>query len=287
MSENIHFSQPSNKPEKIPNTLEASKIYILPNLMTAGNLFCGFASSITCIHASYALRQYETITGSAADLFKQAVWLILGAIVFDALDGRLARIGKKESLFGAEFDSLADVVSFGLTPALMVYFLITYHAEEHANYKDIGWIVSFIYLLCAAIRLARFNVITHPLLQRTGAKSNYDFVGLPVPFAAVTIAAMILLMLTLDQNSKSYNLSIFALSVLLLLVSFLMISTVLYPSGKKINFTNSSKIALPVIAVIVVTGTLIFREYAILGLCFAYLLYGLFRHGITVLRRKT
>ena len=110
------------------NVTQASRIYFLPNLMTAGNLFCGFAAVIKCIQArlltdagEYALLHPNL---SWITLYTQAVWLILAAVIFDALDGRLARMGGRTSLFGAEFDSLADVVSFGVAPALMVFFLI-------------------------------------------------------------------------------------------------------------------------------------------------------------------
>jgi len=97
---------------------QPSKIYLIPNLMTAGNLFCGFTATLKILEG--ALLQ-STNADAAADLFHAAIWFILGAFVFDFLDGRLARLGGHESAFGREFDSLADIVSFGLAPALMVY----------------------------------------------------------------------------------------------------------------------------------------------------------------------
>src|SRR5438094_7892646 len=93
-----------------------SKIYLLPNLMTAGNLFCGFTATLKILEG--ALLQASS-PDAAGDLFHTAIWLVLGAFVFDFLDGRLARLGGYESPFGREFDSLADIVSFGLAPALM------------------------------------------------------------------------------------------------------------------------------------------------------------------------
>ncbi|HEY0946744.1 MAG TPA: CDP-alcohol phosphatidyltransferase family protein, partial [Opitutaceae bacterium] len=165
----------------------ASRIYFLPNLMTAGNLFCGFVAVIKCIQAHYDMRGAEIITPGASVLFTEAVWFIFGAMAFDMLDGRLARMGGRESLFGAEFDSLADVVSFGLAPALMMFFLILSPTQGYPIFRQIGWLLGFVYLLCAAIRLARFNVITNPLLHRSAKPSNKDFVGLPVPAAAGTV----------------------------------------------------------------------------------------------------
>jgi len=137
--------------------------------------------------------------------FKWAVWLILGAAAFDTLDGRLARVGGRESLFGAEFDSLADVVSFGLVPALLVFFLILSPTHGYPIFQQLGGFLSFIYLLCAAIRLARFNVITNPLLHRDSKDSSKDFLGLPVPAAAGTVASLVLALLSLAESDRDIH----------------------------------------------------------------------------------
>ena len=150
---------------------EASRIYILPSLMTAGNLFCGYLAVIRCIQAKYAAgNMLET-----KEFYTQAVWFILLAVIFDILDGRLARLGGKESLFGKEFDSIADIVSFGMAPALMVFFLILSPTESFPYFRQVGWLIGFIYLLCAAVRLSRFNVITHPLVQGSKPLETEDF----------------------------------------------------------------------------------------------------------------
>ena len=176
-----------------PDTLEASKIYFLPNFMTAGNLFCGFVAIIRCIQAKFTSTAegmeggfIETIARTPAQLYEQAVWFILVAVIFDMLDGRMARMTRKESLFGKEFDSLADVVSFGLAPALLVFFLLLSPTEEFPLVRTIGGLVGFFYLLCAAVRLARYNVITTPLLPHADAFPKDDFLGLPVPAARMT-----------------------------------------------------------------------------------------------------
>ena len=125
------------------------KIYLLPNLMTAGNLFCGFTATLKIVQG--ALIQWSS-PDEAATLFHAAVWFILGACIFDMLDGRLARLGGQDSAFGREFDSLADIVSFGVAPALMVYRIVL------IDFPRVGWIVAFVYLVCGALRLARFNM---------------------------------------------------------------------------------------------------------------------------------
>src|SRR6266446_718082 len=124
------------------------KIYLLPNLMTAGNLFCGFTATLKILEG--ALLQGSD-PDAAGDLFHTAIWFILAACFFDLLDGRLARLGGHESAFGREFDSLADIVSFGLAPALMVYRIVL------QEFPRACWIIAFVYLACGALRLARFN----------------------------------------------------------------------------------------------------------------------------------
>ena len=139
------------------NVTQASRIYFWPNLMTAGNLFCGFLAVINCIQARLAesAASGEYLGWSAAEHYRYAVYLIIGAAVFDSLDGRLARMGGRESLFGAEFDSLADIVSFGIAPALLMFYLILSPTQGYLWFREIGWFVGFVYLLCAAVRLPR------------------------------------------------------------------------------------------------------------------------------------
>src|SRR5215212_1296028 len=184
-------------PENPYNVTQASRIYFLPNLMTAGNLFCGFMAIVQCIQARLAETAPDGLYlgNSTPEHYRFAVWFIFGAAAFDTLDGRLARMGGRESLFGAEFDSMADVVSFGVAPAFLMFYLILAPTPEILWFRNIGWFIGFVYLLCAAMRLARFNVITNPLLHRGKKESSKDFVGLPVPAAASTVASLVLFLL--------------------------------------------------------------------------------------------
>lgn len=263
------------------NVSNASRIYFLPNLMTAGNLFCGFMAIVECIQARLAegafTGEYRGMTNY--EHYKYAVWLIFGAAAFDTLDGRLARMGGRESLFGAEFDSLADVVSFGMAPALLMFYLILAPTTgSYEWFRNIGWAIGFIYLLCAAMRLARFNVITNPLLRPGTKDSNKDFVGLPVPAAAMTVAATVLFLLKLAETDRSLNAWSLALPPLMLLVAFLMVSTVRYPSGKKVDMQTQTKV-LPFIFILCGLGlVVIYKEVAVLGICLAYIFFGLIRY---------
>lgn len=256
---------------------QASRIYFLPNLMTAGNLFCGFSACLRCIEANFAMRGTEGLPASAITDFKWAVVYIFMAMGFDALDGRLARMGGRESLFGAEFDSLADVVSFGLAPALLVYFLILSPTQGEPELLGLGGLLGFIYLLAAAVRLARFNVITHPLLQKPGAKSNKDFIGLPVPAAAGTVGALVLFLLNLAQHDKELHRWALALPPLLLLIAVLMVSTVRYPSGKTIDLRTRTKLTTWIILVAFIAAVVRFKEYGMLICCLGYIFFGLIR----------
>ncbi len=149
-----------DEPQKIK--YDEPRIYLLPNLMTAGNLLCGFVAVLKIVEGALLQNPYPK---QAAQRFELAIVLILVACIFDALDGRLARLGGHESAFGREFDSLADIVSFGVAPALMVYKVVL------IEFPTLGWIVASLYLLCGALRLARFNCLA-------AIQSEFGFEGL-------------------------------------------------------------------------------------------------------------
>jgi CDP-diacylglycerol--serine O-phosphatidyltransferase len=261
------------------NVTQASRIYFLPNLMTAGNLFCGFVAVIHCIQARLAetLPTGEYLNQTSAGHYTQAVWFIFFAAGFDMLDGRLARMGGRESLFGAEFDSLADIISFGIAPALMMYFLILSPTQGYEIFRNIGWFLGFIYLLCAAVRLARFNVITNPLLHGSKKETNKDFVGLPVPAAAATVASLVLFLLHLSAMDKSLRLWALALPPLMLLIAILMVSTVRYPSGKNLDLQTKTRLQPFILFLVLIGLVVLFKEVAVLVACLAYIFVGLIR----------
>jgi len=258
---------------------QASRIYFLPNLMTAGNLFCGFMAVINCIQARLAETSPDHLYlgGNSSDHYRAAVYFIFGAAAFDMLDGRLARMGGRESLFGAEFDSLADVVSFGIAPALMMFFFILSPSQGVVWFRNIGWFVGFVYLLCAAMRLARFNVITNPLLKRSQKEANKDFLGLPVPAAAGTVASVMLFLLNLAESDKSLNRWAFALPPLMLLVAFLMMSSIRYPSGKTIDLQTKTRFRTFALALVILGLLILYKEIGLLVICLGYIFFGIFR----------
>jgi len=278
-SEKAHEADLADREDPFHVT-RASRIYFLPNLMTAGNLFCGFMAVISCVHARLAESALtgEYLDQSPSDHYRAAVYLIIGAAAFDSLDGRLARLGGRESLFGAEFDSLADVVSFGAAPALLVFFFILSPTQGFPWFRQVGWFVGFVYLLCAAMRLARFNVITNPVLRRSQKELSSDFVGLPVPAAAATVAATVLFLLRLADSDKSLNRFSLLLPFLMLLIATLMMSTVRFPSGKKLDLQTQTRLRWLLVFVVMVGLIVLFHEIALICICLAYIGFGLVRH---------
>lgn len=208
------------------------KIYLLPNLMTAGNLLCGFLAILTIFKGMQA----EDLL-AAKPFYEQAMMYIFGSCIFDLLDGRLARLGGQESPFGQEFDSLADMVSFGLAPAMLVSRAVLSDLRLPESFDPSGrtevgvtWAIAFIYLLCGGIRLARFNC-----LARNGTTGG-DFRGIPIPMAAGFVASLTFVMISLAEGNRSLGGWSYLLAAMILGISFLMVSNVSYPSFKKIDF---------------------------------------------------
>lgn len=252
------------------------KIYLLPNLMTAGNLFCGFAAILRIIEGKIAgeVDPEALVSGR----YKEAIAFILGACVFDLLDGRLARLGGRESPFGREFDSLADVVSFGVAPALLVYDIVLH------DFHKTGWIIAFFYLLCGTLRLARFNCVAADPAYQSASK---DFEGFPIPAAAGVIASLTLFMLWLNEGQRQIGNWKFGLPVLMIFLSVLMFSRVRYPSFKAVNWRTERSLPAFVIVIAVLAFSAMNYQWMPAVLFVAFLLYGFVRPFVSkALRRE-
>ncbi len=225
--------------------------YLLPNFFTALSAFLGVMS----------------IIASSQGKFEKAFIYIVFSLIADGLDGRVARLTNTTSKFGVEFDSLADLVAFGMAPAMMLFFA----AGE--NYGRFGALVSGLFVVFGAIRLARFNVTTGELDPRY-------FIGLPIPTAAVVLGSWIML-----DIKYSGHLNILILSGALFL-AFLMVSNFRYPSFKKINLNKS--VAIKVLVLIIVIASFIYL-YPIEGISIVltvYTFYGLFRALKNILKAQ-
>ena len=253
------------------NEAEGPKIYLLPNLMTAGNLFCGFAACLKILEGALIQADARLSATAAAELagdkFHAAIWLILASCIFALLDGRLARLGGTDSSFGREFDSLADIVSFGVAPALMVYRIVLY------EFAKTGWIIASIYLVCGALRLARFNC----LASVNSASANKEFRGFPIPAAAGLVASLTLFMLWFAEGERHLGAWKWVLPPLLLFLSWMMFSGFKYPSFKGINWRTTRSLPRFLLILFTILLTAIYYEWMPFAIFLSYLLYGFLR----------
>ena len=201
-----------------PPTKIKRGIYILPNLFTTGNLFCGFWAIIAVFQEKF---------------FFAAV-AILVASVFDFLDGKVARLSRATSKFGVEFDSLADLVSFGVAPALLAF------SWALRPYGKFGWLAAFLFVACGALRLARFNV------QTSSGEAKY-YKGLPIPAAAFLIALTILLYHRLIETGWVKDIVIL---VMIYALAFLMVSKIRYFSFKEFDLAKKKPFSLFIFVVL-------------------------------------
>jgi CDP-diacylglycerol--serine O-phosphatidyltransferase len=246
------------------------KIYFLPNLLTAANLFCGFVALTKIVEADISVGNYEQI--------KVALGFILLACIFDLFDGRVARMGGVESPFGREFDSLADLISFGAAPAFLVHRVVL--KDVAPLHPEFGWFIASIYLLCGAFRLARFNCLS--AMHQAHSK---DFLGFPIPSAAGLVASLTLFMIWWDEKDFATGYLRYGLPVLLLFLSWMMVSNVRYPSFKTLDLRATRTFTKTLVAILFLGSIMIFREKIlvfVLPVFFtAYLVYGFIRPRIS------
>ena len=221
-------------------------VVILPSGLTLANLFCGV---------------FAIISASRGQLDLAGLLIVLGGVA-DALDGRVARATGSGSRFGSELDSLVDIVSFGIAPAMIMYFAVL-------NREGWDWLIAFIYVLCAAIRLARFNV------EQAGRAKRY-FHGLPSPAAGMTLATYYWF-----SQTPLYNETIlgdlpwhFWLRFLMLALSFLMISNVSYPAVPTIGYRKASEILGSFVVLATIFGLIFLRKQFYFPALVVYVLYG-------------
>ncbi|MDD2898878.1 MAG: CDP-diacylglycerol--serine O-phosphatidyltransferase [Desulfuromonadaceae bacterium] len=229
-------------------------IYILPNLVTASSLFAGFYSMVSTLNGNYSTA---------------AIWIFISAIC-DGLDGKVARMTGTTSKFGVEFDSLADLVAFGVTPAFLMY------AWALKPFGRLGWVASFLFLVCAALRLARFNV-------QVDTVESKRFVGLPTPASACMVASTVLLFFHFEWPSSFKKLAILGLIYLL---AFLMVSNFRYYSFKDPAFIKRQPfgfLLLAVVLLIVIAAEPVIMTFSVLLL---YILSGPVDYIVTWPRRR-
>ncbi len=217
-------------------------IYILPNLFTALSVFFGMMS----------------IIASSQGKFEKAFIYIILSFIADGLDGRVARMTNTSSKFGMEFDSLADIVAFGVAPAMMLFFSVGY------VYGKFGALATGLFVVFGAIRLARFNVTT-------AQNDPTVFIGLPIPTAAAVLASV--LMLNLEIN-HSLDLTILIGSFIL---AILMVSNVRFPSFKKVDLHQNAKLKVLIIIIILASLLYLYPIWTLAISLSGYIIYGVIR----------
>jgi len=250
-----------------PRRRPSRGMYVLPSLFTAGNIAAGY----------YAITQ--SIQGTAGDpaFFDHAALAIGFAVLFDGVDGMIARMTNTASDFGKELDSLADVITFGVAPSLLAY-LWGFRQLTQTGYPlmrerviHLGIFICFLYLICGASRLARFNISVNPQPRNPGRPGKKYFVGMPIPAGAGVIASVV----HFESGSpvEDPRLAIVWLC-LILFTGFLMVSTWRFWSGKEISLGQRHPFQL--VAVIVAIGVLIalYSEYVLIIIALGYLVSG-------------
>jgi CDP-diacylglycerol--serine O-phosphatidyltransferase len=217
---------------------------IVPSFFTVGNMFCGYYSVISAFNGKVAL----------------AAWMIFAGAFLDAMDGKIARFTNSASQFGVEYDSLADVITFGFAPSFLIYSVFA------KNLGVVGILLSFLPLLFGSIRLARFNT------QLKGFDKDF-FLGLPIPIAALTLSSFVIFSEFFYNNAGIFPKTMI---ILVFVVSILMVSTIRYETMPNLNFKGSAKDKIKVILIILGTILIIiFPKIVVFPLMLFYILAGL------------
>ena len=272
-------------------------VYIIPSLFTTANIFCGFSAVILSVNGSVALSR--GLVGDAASDFDTAAIFIGWAVLFDFLDGRVARMTNSTTQFGVEFDSIADVLTFGIAPAMLAYCWGYGFVPEFGR---LPWAISFLYLICGALRLARFNVqASKPALQKAGASPKLDkkaFVGMPIPAGASLIAAIVHFTSTpvtavaprpFELLGRQYSIGPYewsiALLALVVCLSLLMVSTFRYTAFKSVGPRARNPRLVILLLAVGIAAVYYYSEYVLLAIASLYALHGVVGKIISTIRR--
>ena len=242
-------------------------MYVLPSLFTAGNIAAGY----------YAITQ--SIRGANGDehSFNRAAVAIGFAVLFDGLDGRVARMTNTSSDFGREFDSLADVITFGVAPSLLAFLwgvqsvLPTAYPELQDRLYQLGGVLCFLFLISGACRLARFNISDNPQPRNPGRPGRKYFVGMPIPAGAGVIASVV----HFEQGSPVHSLGMSCVwMALIAAVGFLMVSSWRFWSAKGVNLNEKQPVRGVLMIAALLTLTIVFSRYMLILMAMVYLVSG-------------
>jgi len=275
---------------KSPDRRPRRAAYALPTIFTAGNVYLGFYSLLKVFEGSMAM----ITAADTAHLHFQAAALAIGlAFVLDGLDGRIARMTNTVSEFGREMDSLADVITFGIAPGVLAFSWGVFFVSPTVGppvdprvfqyLRQAGYFCAFLFLICGALRLARFNIQKNPMPKNPGRSDRKYFVGLPIPAGAALVASIVYASgsTPLDDWRKAAG-----WLALLALLAFLMVSTWRYPSFKDVHLTRPRS---PVTIVLYAAAIYLiwnFPQPAVFGMSVAYVLSGIVIRVGGIVRRR-
>ncbi|MDQ6758756.1 MAG: CDP-diacylglycerol--serine O-phosphatidyltransferase [Acidobacteriota bacterium] len=256
--------------------------YALPTLFTAGNLLLGFIAILRAFQA--AVHGAAGQSGPSEDL-AVAAKAIGFAVALDGLDGRIARMTNTVSDFGREMDSLADVITFGVAPAVLAYTWGVQFMQPGGLLPDhrVGYLLCFLFLLCGSVRLARFNVQTNPVPKNPGRLGRKYFVGLPIPAGAGMLAAVVF---ACDSDPLHWWVYGALWLALIGLLSFLMVSTWRYPSFKEIHFSGPRSPLIVILIAALISLIWIYPQPMLLALSVAYVGSGILLRAGGLIRRR-
>lgn len=266
-------------------------LYLIPSMFTAANIGMGFFSVMASLRGFQLLGSATPDLAGATAHFDSAAVAIGWALLFDMVDGRIARMTKTTTEIGIQLDSIADVVTFGIAPAVLAY-VWGYGASltEGSDLHRLAWFLSFMYLICGAFRLARFNVqSSRPriLAEGTPKVDKKNYVGLPIPVAGGLIAALVHFSpvpLTYfgPERARIYS---GLLMVLVGLLSLMMVSTLRFSSFKTVG-TRVRSMRTIILALSVGMLIFLYSQYVLLGIVISYILYGLVSRVASVFWRR-
>ena len=246
-------------------------VYILPSLFTVGTLVCGYYAILAALRGSLAMTAGGG-EGLSAEAFDNAAKAIGWAILFDGLDGRIARLTNATSAFGREFDSLADVIAFGVAPAILAYawgiraMSGTSGTPLLEHIPQVGWIVTFAYVICGAARLGRFNIES----VKPASDRRY-FVGMPIPAAAGTIAAIV----HWEKIPLNYWVYSLVWMGVVAILAFLMVSRMRYYSFKTLDLRRRRSYIAIIFLGLIIWGIWVYSEPVLLIIALTYGLSGI------------
>jgi CDP-diacylglycerol---serine O-phosphatidyltransferase len=261
-SQDLRARTPGNAPTR-------RGVYVLPSLFTIGTLICGYVAILSTLKGAELLA-VGAVGGGSAAAFDTAARLIGWAIVFDGLDGRIARLTNSTSKFGGEFDSLADVITFGVAPAFLAYAwgvqaVQPAYAHNLVFYiEKVGWVVGFAFVICGAARLARFNI------DRGATADRKYFVGLPIPAGAGVVAAVVHWAKEPIQGALFSMLWVAIVAV----TAYLMVSRVRYFSFKTLDLRKKHSYLFIIVLGLIIWAIWAYSEPVLLSFAFVYFLHG-------------